>query len=507
MGLLTGLPMFQQQMGGGFVGARPGGMSAQEYFQMEAERQARQRAEAMARRQMNQEQQMGDREMTLKERLAQSQMDDSAASQALARDRLGLDSNIASNDANARQNALSLQERLGWAGENRMSRGQDQEEAFRRAQLGQTAELAQLPYRQRTADSIAQGEFNERQLAQTGELARFTHQTPSGGQTLANALGMKQIDSGERMTRYTHGTPSGNVLVGEQGADRRATMADQTTRYTHGTPSGGEMLRDQTANKQMTMQDQLQRYLHNQASGGEMLRDRRTGQELTMREMLEKAKLAQDQTQFEGVSGNNRATIDAQREMHNETLSAGDRRASLEWGSGVEDRALREKIANQSNDTQKLGYLAGLLERSGAQVDSDTSASMLQKLLSGVGVPNSPIANPQERMERSMLNAQRSASRKAVLGEDREPRNPEEQLQVNQHFANAIDEGRAKGWYSAPSIESATRKENSETVRGSKTMLELLNKAEDHRRAVYGSPNLNYRNVGRPLVPNSYVPQ
>lgn len=50
--------------------------------------------------------------------------------------------------------------------ENRLSQGQNQDEAFRRAQLGQQAELARMPYQQQTADSRAQSDFQNRQLGQ-----------------------------------------------------------------------------------------------------------------------------------------------------------------------------------------------------------------------------------------------------------------------------------------------------------------------------------------------------
>lgn len=162
------------------------------------------------------------------------------------------------------------------------------------------------------------------------------------------------------------------------------------------------------------------------------------------------------------------------------------------------ERIARDKLANTESETRRLGTMGDLLR--GVAVDPEISKGLLNRLLVGLGVAELPSENPQERMERSMLNAQRSASRKAVLGEDREPLNPDEQLRVNQHFATAIDSGRAKGWYSGPSIESATLKENSETVRGSKSVQELLEAAERERKALEEA-----RQRSNPFSPK-YVP-
>ena len=201
--------------------------------------------------------------------------------------------------------------------------------------------------------------------------------------------------------------------------------------------------------------------------------------------------------QFDPMMSPEQQRLKQNRDLTREQFQQNQRQFEQEFGlrqtqetnrvvDGKEDRTLRERLAEKEAEVRKLGFLSDLMR--GATVPAEQGEGLLNRLLGGLGVPNSPIQNPRERMERTMLNAQRIASRKAVLGEDREPLNPEEQLRVNQHFSNAIQEGRARGWFSPEAIQSATQKDNSETVPGSKSVMELLEQEEERRRQLNARP-------------------
>ena len=407
--------------GGGFVGARPGaGMSAQSYLQWEAARQEQQREEAMKRRLLRQDQQNTDRELTLKERLAQSQMDDSAASQALARDRLGLDANTASNDANQRANALSLQERLGWAGENRMAnsdqmqneranqqlslqerlglmsegrlaRGQDQDEAFRRAQLGQQAQLAQLPYQQQTADSRAQSDFQNRQLGQQDKQfnRQFTDMPLADRWRTALAEKQQMLDQSNTDRAF-------NDL---SARDRQTgSLEEKRMGMTERLAGNENQLRRELQRETLQQQLEMWRGL----SGAEKQQNQQFGQ-----------KLAQEMYEFNNVSGNNRFATDVQREMHNDTILAGDRRAGLDWQNSVEDRAQRGRIAEQSNATANRNVLLDFVSRmQGVDPDvQDQIMGMVRKEFGGNSQPFDPGARAARKLfDNQIIEAQRGVT-------------------------------------------------------------------------------------------------
>lgn len=373
--------------GGGFVGARQGGgMSAQSYLQWEAARQEQQREEAMKRRLLRQDQQNTDREMTLKERLAQSQMDDSAASQALARDRLGLDANTASNDANQRANALSLQERLGWAGENRMSnadqqqneranqqlslqerlglmsegrlaRGQDQDEAFRRAQLGQQAQLAQLPYQQQTADSAAQSQFQNRQLGQQDK--QFNRQFTD--MPLADRW-RNQLAEKQQMLDQSNTDRAFNDL---SARDRQTgSLEEKRMGLTERLAGNENQLRRDLQGE--TLKQQLQMW--SGLSAAEKQQNKQFGQSLAQRLMEFKSDTeqrgldrGQRRWEHETESGSGAAARINSREMFDEGQAAENWREAGRQVQADEDRKSREKMHGESVTADKDRTIAGIL--------------------------------------------------------------------------------------------------------------------------------------------------
>ncbi len=474
--------------GGGFVGARPGGgMSAQSYLQWEAARQAQQREDAMKRQLMRQDQQNTDREMTLKERLAQSQMDDSAASQALARDRLGLDANTASNDANQRANALSLQERLGWAGENRMAnsdqmqaeranqqlslqerlglmsegrlaRGQDQDEAFRRAQLGQQAQLAQMPYQQQTADSRAQGNFQNRQLGQQDKQFNRQYTDMPLADRFRNQLAEKQQILDQSNTDRAFNDLSARDRQTGSLEEKRMGMTERLA------GNENQLRRDLQGE---TLKQQLQMW--SGLSAAEKQQNAQFGQ-----------KLAQDLFEFKNVSGNNQFTIDAQRGMHDETILAGDRRAGLDWQNSMEDRALRERMGNQSNATANRNMLLDFVSRL-QNIDPQVHENIMGSVAKEFG-GNAPQFDPAER---ATMNMARESVRQAQGGNA--ATNPMEQSQQNVLGGETLGQQVLRGHLTVGQAEKIASEGDKNTVRGATTMreslMETLRKAAASQRA------------------------
>lgn len=396
--------MFPQQMGGSpeFIGARPGGLLSQDYFALEAARQDKQRQEMMLRRQMKQEAQTADRELSLKEMLANHQMSQEQAATGLARDRLGLDANVASADANQRQNALSLQERLGWAGEDRMSvadknqnerfgqdvslrerlgmmgeermsRGQNQDESYRRAQLGQTAQLAQMPYQQRTQDAIAQSDYQDRALRQSAD----QYARPSGNVMASEGGQDRRSAAANALALQTHRDPSGNAVLAESGATTRANDANRLARDMNANVSG---------NTAATLKSQLQMW--SGLSGAEKQQNAQFGANLKQRLIEFSATQSNVDREFGNLSANQLQTgqierdragmterlsgneIQARRGMQEETLkqqmemwnglSAAEKQQQSQFGETLTQRA---KEFQESQQQQGLQFGANLKQR------------------------------------------------------------------------------------------------------------------------------------------------
>lgn len=367
------------------------------------------------RRQARSQQQTTDRELTLKEALANHQMQQDRAASGLAQARLGLDWNTAEADANTRARALAQQGELGWASENRMSRGQDQDEAFRRAQLGQQAQLAMLPYQQRTADSMAQSDFNDRQLAQQKELAN----TVRPGEMLSHVLGLQELASREAM---------------------------------HDRPGGAA-----------TLNARLQQWLNQNPSAAEVMRDARTGQELDQRKRIaamenatreklglapwtmgptadNQATLAQRWREFKNrsadsvaadkqreadrdlqrwqhgtESGSAKATRESQREMFDINQLSDDWWRDSQLRQGELDRASREKIAadNAAADRERslVPILPGMLANPQFRGQAE---GFLYKLL---GNPTGASQfNPGAHEMRSLFDAQKEEAQNKAIG-------------------------------------------------------------------------------------------
>lgn len=472
---------------GGFVGARPGGMTAQQYYAMEAARQEQQREENLKRRMMRQEQGNTDRELSLKEVLANHQMAQDRESTGLARDRLGLDANTASNDANQRANALSLQERLGWAGENRLAnsdqqqneranqqlslqerlgmmsegrlaRGQDQDEAFRRAQLGQQAQLAQMPYQQQTADSAAQSQFQNRQLGQQDKQFNRQFTDMPLADRWRNSLAEKQQSLDQSNTDRAFNDLSARDRQTGALEDKRMGMTERLA------GNENQLRRDLQGE---TLKQQLQMWAG--LSAAEKQQNAQFGQ-----------KLAQDVFEFKNVSGNNRFTIDAQRGMHDDTILAGDRRAGLDWQNSMEDRASREKMGNQSNATANRNVLLDFVSRM-QNIDPQVHENIMGAVQKEFG-GNAPQFDPGER---ATLNMARQGVLQAQGG--KVATTPLEQTEQNIAGGENLGQQVLRGNLTLSQAETLAKEGDKATVRGARTMreslMETLKKAAASQRA------------------------
>lgn len=455
-------------------------MSGAEYLANEQERQRQQMAQAMQRRAMQQDQQNTDRELSLKELLANHQMAQDQAASALARDRLGLDSNIASADANQRAKTLSSQERLGWAGENRMSRGQDQDEAFRRAQLGQQAELAQLPYQQRTADSVAQSDFNDRQLAQQDR--QFNTLRP--GEMLSHILGLKELASREAM----HDRPSG-----------AATLTARLQQWLNQNPSAEAVMRDARTGQEITqrgdiakMENTTRRDLgfapwtmgptsDTQATLAQRWREFTNRSADSMAADTQRAADRDLQRWQHGTeSGSAKAARESQREMFDANQLSDDWWRANQFTQSDLDRASREKLAGNENDVRKLGVLAQLFDRGTVPLDQDFQEGLVGALRDVFPqLRNSPIANPQERTTRTMLDNLRATT----LPDGKAPATPEELHQSNWEAAKQIDAAQQAGHFKDATAQKWLQAQDQKTPNGVGSISQMLKYIEAQRQA------------------------
>ena len=522
IGLLSGMPMFQQRMGGGmfaggspmfpggqgsfvgasqgFVGARPGGLSTEEYFANEQERQRQQLEQALQRRAMKQAADQSNRELSLKEMLANHQMSQDQAATGLARDRLGLDANVASADANQRANALGLQERLGWAGENRMSaadqqqneranqqlslqerlglmsegrlaHGQEQDEAFRRAQLGQQAQLAHLPYQRQTADSAAQSDFQNRQLGQQDRQFNRQFTDMPLADRWRNQLAEKQQQLDQSNTDRAFNDLSARDRQTGSLEEKRMGMTERLA------GNENQLRRDLQGE---TLKQQLQMW--NGLSAAEKQQNEQFGKSL-----------AQNLYEFNNVSGNNRFATESQKEMHDDTLRSSDWFNASKLTQDELDRTQRGRIADQSNATANRNVLLDFVSRLQG-IDPDVHEKIMGAVAKEFGGSVPQIA-PNER---ATLNMARQGVLQAQGGKP--AATPREQSQQNIAGAQSLGNQVLRGELTTAQAERIAAEGDKNTVGGAATMLDSLRGYIKEQRA------LEQRNRESNFFSKDYVP-
>lgn len=443
IGMLSGLPMFQQQMGGGmFSGQRPmfpgasGGFvgamnpgqqeSADDYYARTQAMFAQQAALNEAKRRAKSDDQNTDRELSLKERLANHQMLQDQAAQGLARDRLGLDSNIASADANQRGNALSLQERLGLMGENRLSSADQQQHERAGHEIALRERLGMLPYQQQTADSVAANQMDQQRMAM--EADQFNR--PSGGQLLANSLGMRQLNQQNSQFDKGFGLDQQKLAQAERGmmlpyqqqtADSQADtlmdrlrLAQQNSQFDKGLSLDERKFGESQRQFDRGFSDLT---AAQRANLGESQADRLMRKDEFGRTLDERiADRMQQQKQFEGVSGNNRFSMDTQERMHQGTLDQGQlheenrlnlipRSVDAQMKAEKEANAERNKLTNRNILLDFLGKLQNVPPEI-----HDRLMSEAEREFGG----NTPMMSPQERATKQLFGNQLAEAQKAV---------------------------------------------------------------------------------------------
>lgn len=504
--MLSGMPMFQQQMGGGmFGGGQPrggifGSMSQEEYIAQEQARQAMAMQQAMQRKAMQREAQQSDRELSLKEMLAHHQMGQEQAQLGLQRDRLGLDANVASADANQRANALGLQERLGWAGENRMSaadqqqndragqqlslqerlglmsedrlaRGQDQDEAFRRAQLGQQAQLAHLPYQRQTADSAAQSDFQNRQLGQQDRQFNRQFTDMPLADRWRNQLAEKQQQLDQSNTDRAFNDLSARDRQTGQLEEKRMGITERLA------GNENQLRRDLQAE---TLKQQLQMW--NGLSAAEKQQNEQFGKSL-----------AQNLYEFNNVSGNNRFATESQKEMHDDTLRSSDWFNASKLTQDELDRTQRGRIADQSNATANRNVLLDFVSRLQG-IDPDVHEKIMGAVAKEFGGSVPQIA-PNER---ATLNMARQGVLQAQGGKP--AATPREQSQQNIAGAQSLGNQVLRGELTTTQAERIAAEGDKNTVGGAATMLDSLRGYIKEQRA------LEQRNRESNFFSKDYVP-
>lgn len=460
--------------GGGFVGGNPNaqGPESQNYFEDLRQQMAERAARAEQRKRSQLEEQMSNREMTLKELLGGSQMREASRAGNLAQQRLGLDTDVASSDANQRANALSLQERLGWAGENRMSAADQSQQRFQQQQLGQSeAEralrerlglmsenrlssadqaqqgfqqqqlgqqglLAMLPYQRMTKADESQREFANRSLNQQGELARLPYQARTQDSLADSEFRKQELSQRGELARMPFERQTKDQQEQTVLEKLRLAMQEKIADRPYSEQTMQQRLEGVLDRARMKQQGELARMPYQQMTKGD------------------EARLAQDRQQFEGVSGSSRFATEAQERMHQDNQLSEDWWRANQLTQGELDRTQRGKLAGEENAVRRLGVAADMWRGANVPVSEDFQEGLVGALSEAFPqLRNSPIANPQERQTRTMLENLRQGAETDVSGDGKKPSTPEELHKANWETAKRIDAARQAGHFN----DAATR--------------------------------------------------
>lgn len=446
-----------------------------DYFAQLREDMARRAAMAEARKQAQSQDALGNREMTLKELLGQSQMQESRSAQQLARNRLGLDANIASNDADQRANQLSLSERLGWAGENRLSNSdaaqnalamkrfesdqfnqdrsftqlsaaQQADRAMQLKQLEQQRTLAEMPYNRMSMSDAAQRDFQGRQLSQQDKQfnRQFTDMPLSD--RWRNALTEKQQTLDQSNADRAFNDLSARDRQSGQLEDKRMGLTERLA------GNENQLRRDMQAEALRVDFDKW-----NGLSAAEKQQNQQFGQSLKQR-----------LSEFQQGQQNWQTERDEPTMMQSQDLGFKQQGLDLQRKGQNEESAYRKEqgiIQREGNQMQMLApYMEALL--SGDPDARDAATAAIRKLL-----PNVPMT-ATDPAGRATMNMARAGVLKAQGG--RAATTPREQSTQNLAGGQALGQMVLRGDLTEAQAEKMALEGDRQTVQGATTMRESL---------------------------------
>jgi len=403
MNLLSGAPMFQVRPQAGFVGGMNPAQqqSAQDYFDRVAAMQAEERARNDARRSDRLDRQFQNREMSLKELLGNSSIQDAAEQRQIARDRLGLDANTAASDADLRRNALSLQERLGLMSEDRMSNSDAAQNAlamqkFENDKFNQDRSFTQLSKEQQTNRDLA---------IQQLEQQRQRDMNPYLFQTKDQEAQTNYQNKALAQNADQYNRPSGNTVAGEQGATLRTLLQNQLAQQLHDNPSGNAILSETGTNRRADEANKLARDLNAAVSGNTA------------------ATLAQQNDHFGRLSAAQAGAFNQQELDRNQSKQQfGDNleQRKTEFNQGQQNwrnefnnkQAIQESENNYRKDHLKTIEQGNLMHMLGPYMeaiigsDPETRDRAIGAMRQMLPASNMPAMTPSERASKTLFNNQ-----------------------------------------------------------------------------------------------------